>query len=358
MMKKVTHTHGRTLISIALAVILAVLGSWFLDSTFTPPATVSAGPSHNLSGFAWAGDYDPGDSTKTSAIGWISFNCTDTTGTCGTSDYGVWIDETNRFAPGGLGNLSGSAWSSMGIVDGSGNPTGLGWISFDRSKTGTPPSDDVGSSQSGNPLAYLDWGTGRMYGWARALAGCQDVPGVPVSSCSSSGPGAATGGWDGWIKLSDSLWNPGVSLDTVSNEISGYAWGGGTVLGWISFNCLDKGICGTSPYKTIFGPLVPPPAGTCGSASGIPSVSAPNTNLCSTSGQTASAVTKSGTPWVWGWTCSYGGTVTSCNAPLPQCSDGIDNDGDGKTDFTGGSPDPDCTSAADNNERNFKFNEF
>lgn len=370
MIKKAIHFQGRTLISIALAVVLAVVGSWFLSNTLTSPLVVSAVPSDNLSGFAWAGDYDPGDSTKSSAIGWISFNCTNPGENCVTSNYGVRIDETNRFTLGGLGNFSGSAWSSMGIVDGSGNPTGLGWISFDRSKTGTPPSDDVGLSQLGSPLAYLDWGTGRVYGWARALAGCQDIPGVPVPTCigrtnpitgnpiNATDPGLATGGWDGWIKLSDSSWTPGVSLNTVSNEISGYAWGGGTILGWISFNCSDNGICGTYPYKTVFGPLFPPPAGSCGSASGIVTASAPTTNLCSTSGQTASAVTKSGTPWVWGWTCSYGGTVTSCSAPLPQCSDGIDNDGDGKIDVNGAPPDPDCTSASDNNERNFNFKEF
>lgn len=35
---------------------------------------------------------------------------------------------------------------------------------------------------------------------------------------------------------------------------------------------------------------------------------------------------------------------------VAQCSDGIDNDGDGKIDFSGVNPDPDCSSATDNTE--------
>jgi len=41
-----------------------------------------------------------------------------------------------------------------------------------------------------------------------------------------------------------------------------------------------------------------------------------------------------------------------CGVP-PQCSDGIDNDGDGLTDFPN---DPGCTAASDNDERDYKLN--
>lgn len=54
-------------------------------------------------------------------------------------------------------------------------------------------------------------------------------------------------------------------------------------------------------------------------------------------------------------TCPTGQTMVSgqCTTPptnLPQCSDGIDNDGDGKIDFGGANADPDCTSATDDTE--------
>lgn len=37
-------------------------------------------------------------------------------------------------------------------------------------------------------------------------------------------------------------------------------------------------------------------------------------------------------------------------SPTPACSDGADNDGDGKVDFGGSNPDPGCSSASDNDE--------
>ncbi|MBU1015185.1 hypothetical protein KKI17_01990 [Patescibacteria group bacterium] len=68
-----------------------------------------------------------------------------------------------------------------------------------------------------------------------------------------------SGGWDGWIKLrDDAKWTPGVSWDFVSKEFSGWAWGGGTVLGWISFNCATDGSCGSSDYK-VSGDIPLPP---------------------------------------------------------------------------------------------------
>ena len=42
--------------------------------------------------------------------------------------------------------------------------------------------------------------------------------------------------------------------------------------------------------------------------------------------------------------------VNSASNTPPQCSDGVDNDGDGKTDFTGG--DPGCDNSTDDNETN------
>lgn len=324
----------RKLLSLTLAVILSVLGGWFMLGGGTiETQIVSAGSTDNLSGYAWS-----------SNIGWVSFNCMNE-GTCGTSNYGVHIDESQRFSTGGIGGFSGWAWSSN-----------IGWISFNRGETSNPPSDDIGGGSG--PIAQVDWTTGNVSGWARALAGCQNVPGVPVGSCSSSGAGAASGGWDGWIKLRSTGVEPSYGVLLTGNNLSRYAWGG-DVVGWISFNCTNEGTCGTSNYGVIFTPIgTPPPAG-CGTANGVPTVNPPATNLCSngvtpTSGPLSSAPA---TPYTWTWTCANPPNPdASCSAPFPQCSDGIDNDGDGDIDLIGG--DTGCSNASDNAERNFQFREF
>jgi hypothetical protein len=42
----------------------------------------------------------------------------------------------------------------------------------------------------------------------------------------------------------------GVSVDFDNGEFSGYAWGS-DVVGWISFNCANEGVCGTADYKVL-----------------------------------------------------------------------------------------------------------
>jgi hypothetical protein len=64
--------------------------------------------------------------------------------------------------------------------------------------------------------------------------------------------------------------------------------------------------------------------------------------------------------------CTDGSTPgdISCTGPFdddetnPECSDNIDNDGDGRIDFDGSPPDLGCTSLFDNNESDPTFNEF
>jgi hypothetical protein len=55
-----------------------------------------------------------------------------------------------------------------------------------------------------------------------------------------------------------------------------------------------------------------PPPGSCGSANGVPSSTKPTTGLCSAG--TPSAVTQSGTNWIW--TCKGRGTAVNCSAPV------------------------------------------
>jgi len=157
---------------------------------------VKAGIDDNVSGYAWSEN-----------IGWISFN--NTTGG-GATNYGVDIEPDGVF--------SGYAWSEN-----------IGWISFNEGELSGCPTAPC--------QAKLDFGTKEISGWAKAVAG--------------------SNGWDGWIKLrcegaECATSNYGVWLDnSVSpNELRDWAWGS-DVVGWISFNCLDGGNCGTSDYQVV-----------------------------------------------------------------------------------------------------------
>ena len=168
-----------------------------------------------LTGYAWS-----------DTVGWISFNCTDDS-SCGTSNYSVKLDPST-------GNFSGQAWSSA--PDTNTPPQGgVGWISFDRAVTGNPPGAPYQTGISSDPIAKVDTITGSVTGWARALAGCEVTPGVPVTSCASTSAGAAAGGWDGWIKLN------GVTVDP-AGKFSGYAWGGADTTS-PSGDCTPGGVC-------------------------------------------------------------------------------------------------------------------
>ncbi|MBI2042472.1 MAG: hypothetical protein HYT21_01880 [Candidatus Nealsonbacteria bacterium] len=146
---------------------------------------VLAGTGENVSGFAWSEN-----------IGWVSFNCTNT-GSCGSSDYGVDINDES-------GEFSGHAWSEN-----------IGWVSFNRSETGAPPAQPY---QDGglNYIAKANLDTGEVTGWARALSYGAD--------------------WDGWVKLNDTSY--GVSVNTSNGDFSGYGWSD-EIVGWINFSGLN-----------------------------------------------------------------------------------------------------------------------
>lgn len=173
----------------------------------------------NTGGYAWSDN-----------IGWISFNCTDNS--CASTNYGVNLD----FAS---GNLSGYAWSDT-----------VGWISFDSADLAGCPVNTA----RGDCLPYYDSGTNELHGWARATSACKDDL-WNGANCTGSGAGNKAGGWGGWISLNCAEGEAGgicassdykVSLN--GTDFSGFAYGG-MVVGWISFNCLDSAVCGTSDYK-------------------------------------------------------------------------------------------------------------
>ena len=191
-------------------------------------------PTHNVSGWAWSDMPDASDEIKNPTggtvgrgAGWISLNNTNcdlnndgfadsgSPSGCpaaGTpiANYGVDLDS--------VGNFSGYAWSEY-----------MGWISFNAADVSGCPAN-----APAQPCApKLDKTTGKVYGWARALA-YQD---------------SQAGGWDGWIHLRGFAQNNseyGISVAGVlgSNcSWDGWAWGG-DVLGWIHFKSSNFGATG------------------------------------------------------------------------------------------------------------------
>jgi len=127
-------------------------------------------------------------------------------------------------------NIKGWLWG--GTDDGSGNTTGVGWISANYLNLkkdivygiSVPENDGVvkGQAWSGN-IGWIDFSDAQrqgdnLVGWARILgiAAAKDV--------------GNSGGWEGWIKLNGSSYGVKINPD---NSLSGYAWS--DELGWIKF---------------------------------------------------------------------------------------------------------------------------
>jgi hypothetical protein len=168
-------------------------------STTAPP------PPSNLSGYAWGGNPD------VDGIGWISMSCVNAGNCASTGNYGVSVSSANP------GVLSGYAWVNPN--DGAQNH--IGWIDFAPSLVGAPVSANVP-----NQTVRLDRATGNVRGWARVVN--YDV----------------AGGWDGWIGFGGGG-NYGTGVTVSGCSWNGYAWGGGTVLGWIHFAGATYGVTGS-----------------------------------------------------------------------------------------------------------------
>jgi len=176
LMKKISKTLSYVGVLIILIVLLFASLTFFGGANSHPPVHASTGavncPADTavtnptcLSGWAWS-----------SNVGWVSFNSNNTGAGGGT--YDVAMDSS--------GNLSGYAWSSNS-----------GWISFNslvNSSDGKCPTET--SVQSGdvatNCRARVNTTTGAVYGWARAIAGCQS-DNWNGSACVGVGPGKDNG---------------------------------------------------------------------------------------------------------------------------------------------------------------------
>lgn len=191
-------------------------------------------------------------------LGWIGMN-SQTPGYTGINSFGVNLDMTS-------GALSGFAFA--GSAPDPSNPgnnwenTSIGWVSFN-------PSSVVGCPDvPANCAPRVDLSSGKVTGWARVCS-------VFISGCVPSGsgnirPSIQTGGWDGWIKLSDDTHgypspdftsNGGVTYSAVSGDYCGYAWGG-PVGGWIDFGSGPN--CQTPPVdicQNITGIQITVPSG-------------------------------------------------------------------------------------------------
>lgn len=182
---------------------------------FLVPLAVRAS---DFSGWAWSEN-----------IGWISFNSSN----CDSDNNG--FTDTGNYAncPVGQpvaaykveiaasGELSGYAYSEF-----------IGWISFNQSDTGAPPSDDpcggscIAKATPSGRLGEIDV---YIEGWARALG--------------------HDSSWDGWIRF-----DHGESGEVyVDSGYSLHGWAYTDNIGWISFNSTDPGAGGV-PYEAVIAP--------------------------------------------------------------------------------------------------------
>ncbi|PIT96798.1 hypothetical protein COT82_01255 [Candidatus Campbellbacteria bacterium CG10_big_fil_rev_8_21_14_0_10_35_52] len=274
--------------AVFLAISVLFYSTFFTDGI----KQAKAGISQNVSGWAWGDNF-----------GWISFNCTDTD-ICGSVDYGVntAID----------GDMSGYAWSDN-----------AGWITFNESDLVNCPSGACKAKLAGNNLQ----------GWARAL---------------SYGDG-----WDGWISLN----GLGYGITLNGNNLEEFAWDSSDINGqaighgWINFNPSFGGVIVT-PDTAIAVDLNANPTTVASGDNSTLSWTSENAISCVASVGWSGSKALSGSEVVGPHTSDTVYRIT-CNNALSsanddatvfvssltyQCSDGIDNDGDGKIDVA----DPGC----------------
>ncbi len=190
--------HRTLLVDIGLTAVLVF--SFIAGQSLWVKHAIAQSGGGNVSGWFWSGN-----------IGWISLNSTNS-GAGGGGPYSVNVDTTS-FSTGGTEAVTGYAWSEN-----------IGWIHFNP--TVTPTSTYPSTPNHG---VQVNWSTGQITGWARAL---------------SHG-----GGWDGWIKFSSNSGdavtysaNVAITGPNVGN-ISGWAWGS-DVVGWIALDPNSAGAGG------------------------------------------------------------------------------------------------------------------
>jgi hypothetical protein len=184
--------------------------SFISHKTETVRAQTSSG-TRQMGGLGWS--YN---------VGWVSFRGIASDGTA----YGVNVDAS--------GNISGRAWSNP--RDGAAGTNNIGFLSFNRSETGNPPSADVGDPDNVNSAIAKFNTNNTITGWARYMS--------------------SSGGWDGWVRLASSAaggYGPvltstvGPTLDGKTTKyLLGNVWGA-DVVGWLSMRGTNYGVYITDP---------------------------------------------------------------------------------------------------------------
>lgn len=307
LIKDTKDSRSKFTLLIALIIILAVISA----TDFNVYKEANADVSHNMSGYAWS-----------DTIGWISFNCINTD-SCSTLNYGVGINDSN-------GELFGYAWSSN-----------IGWITFNENELANCPSS----------LCRARLVNGALTGWARAL----------------SYSDTESGGWNGWISFncidtgSCSTSNYGVTLS--GSEFGGYAWGS-AIIGWINFKPTNTssgvqygGVIKSTLTASLSSSQTYVPKGNPVTLTWTSTLA----TSClgdefSTDGEVSGeVVVNPNSTTIYTLTCNndFGSENETLQVSVwdTECSDGIDNDGDGRIDLD----DSGCTSYEDDNESSAEF---
>ncbi|MEK7452703.1 MAG: PKD domain-containing protein [Patescibacteria group bacterium] len=219
---------------IKLSKISFFLSVVFLSVVFSFPlfskAVIIGGVEYNnLRGWAWSDN-----------IGWVSFSCHGSE----AAALGIPGEVVNCANSWGAHIVMQSESSALNIpakmVLGHAWSDDVGWISFDKSETGNPPTTGNSAFDSqfstSSYLAKFDANSDRIIGWARVLSACTSVPCTSLIDL----------GFDGWIQFPDI--SSGLTL-YIDGTWDGFVWGG-DVVGWIDFSSIGIAYIG-DPINTI-----------------------------------------------------------------------------------------------------------
>ncbi len=185
--------------------------------------------------------------------GTIYYFCAIANNSGGTGLGSVLSFTTSAATPTVATNAATNITASSAILNGSANPNGnaaTGWFRYGTTNPGS--CDDAFGTR-----APLTGGTALGSGTA-AVSYPENISGLSPSTVYYFCAIAENSGGKGYgsvLSLTTLASAPpafGVILNQSTNEFEGYAWS--ETIGWISFNCLNTGTCGTINYKVQVAP--------------------------------------------------------------------------------------------------------
>ena len=243
----------KKLLFFVFVIILLFGGAFFAIKTYADNTNF------DLYGIGWSAHDNKG-------IGWVVLNSENPANQPrGTPNIPFKVSVKNKTT------LEGQGWAS--IQDPKTGKDSYGWLSFSTNDlTGCPDKN----ANPGNCKATLDYASGTISGWAKFIC---VAGGCPV--------GSSQGSWDGWVSLrndpseavkyglclgrtgtrkQDFIVNNGDTLSYITGEtcqwdgiinnnqveVSGIAWGGSSIGGWIVFgNSAPASLFGLTPAGSI-----------------------------------------------------------------------------------------------------------